>query len=446
MTEAFLHYVWQHQMLDSGLTTTDGQPVVVLRVGDLNRDAGPDFFNARVRIGNVEWAGNIEVHVHSTDWHQHHHDTDAAYNNVVLHVVYEHNGEIYLANGKVPPTVELKPYLHSSLVANYESLMAPVNGDRIPCGSSLRQVPEFILHSFLERLTVERIETKAATVHRLLEESHGGWEQTCYWLIARYFGGKVNALPFELLAKATDQRLLARWRNDRQRLEALLMGQAGFLGDFLKDEYPRALQSDYEPLRNGARLVPVDTNLWKFHRLRPSNFPTIRISQFADLMSRTTNLFSTLLSMTDIKQLEQFFTCEAATYWNNHYQIDCPANDNHPKRIGRMQADLLIINAWVPLLFVYGSQKGQQQYKEQAVSLLQQLPAENNAVIRRWQQAGVIPRNAAESQALLQLSSHYCTPRHCLECRIGYHILCHHRVLSETTPTHVRLKSDKTRS
>ena len=446
MTEAFLHYVWQHQMLGSGLTTTDGQPVVVLRAGELNPDAGPDFFNARVRVGEVEWAGNIEVHVRSTDWIQHHHDVDAAYNNVVLHVVYEHDGEVRLANGKVPPTLELKHFLHPAMVANYESLMAPADGDRIPCGSRLGEVPEFITHSFLERLTVERIEAKASTVRRLHEESHGVWIQTCYWLMARYYGGKVNALPFELLAKATDQRLLARWSNNRQRLEALLMGQAGLLEKSFQDDYPRALQADYEPLRSAAQLTPIDGFLWKFYRLRPTSFPTIRISQFADLLSRISNLFSNLLQMTDVKQLEQLFTCEAAPYWNNHYQFDQLANDCRPKRIGRMQADLLIINAWVPLLFVYGAELGQQQYKDQAVSLLQQLPAENNAVIRRWQQAGVTPRNAAESQALLQLSSHYCNTRQCLECRIGYHILSsQHRFMSDSCLTHVRLMSDKSR-
>ena len=425
MTEAFLHYVWQHQMLDSGLTTTDGQPVVVLRAGDLNHDSGPDFFNARVRIGEVEWAGNIEVHTRTSDWHRHRHDTDAAYNNVVLHVVYEHDAEIQQANGKVPPTLEVKSYLHPSLVANYDYLMAPAEGNSIPCGSRIHEVPDFIIHSYLDRLTVERIEAKAALVRRLHEESHGVWVQTCYWLLARYFGGKVNALPFELLAKATDQRLLARWRDNRQRLEALLMGQAGLLEGFHNDEYPRALQADYGPLRSGAHLQPIDGALWKFYRIRPSAFPTIRISQFADLLSRTNNLFSSLLQITDLRQLEDFFRCQAASYWNSHYQFDEPANDNHPKRMGRMQADLVIINAWVPLLFVYGSQLGQQQYKEQAISLLQQLAPENNAVIRRWRQVGLNPTNAAESQALLQLGSQYCTTKNCLQCRIGHNLLKH---------------------
>ena len=425
MTEAFLHYVWRHQMLDSGLTTTDGQPVVVLKPGELNLNAGPDFFNARVRIGDVEWAGNIEVHINTTDWHLHHHDNDVAYNNVVLHVVYEHDGEVRLANGKVPPTLELKHVLHPSLVANYESLMAPADGDRIPCGNRIKEVPELVLHSFLERLTVERIEAKTETVKRLHEESHGVWVQTCYWLLARYFGGKVNALPFELLAKATDQRLLARWSDHRQRVEALLMGQAGLLEGQFEDAYPRELQADYEPLQTGTHLVPIGGHLWKFYRLRPSNFPTIRISQFADLMAKTSNPFPALLQMSKVQEMEQFLCCEAAPYWNNHYRFDHEAQNNIRKKIGKVQADLIIINAWVPLLFVYGKELGQQQYKNQAIDLLHQLKAENNAVIRRWQQMDVLPKDAADSQALLQLNDNYCNKRRCLECRIGYHLLKH---------------------
>lgn len=423
MTEAFLHYIWQHQMLDHGLTTVDGQPVVVLKPGELNRDAGPDFFNARVRVGEMEWAGNVEVHIHSSDWHAHHHETDAAYNNVVLHVVYEFDGDVRLANGKTLPTLELKKYLHPSLVANYDALMAPTAGDGIPCGSRVGELPEFVVHSFLERLTVERIESKSETVRRMLKENNGDWETTCYWLLARYFGGKVNALAAELLAKATDLRLLARWRNNRQRVEAILMGQAGLLEGYFEDEYPRALQADYEPLSQAARLKPLDASLWKFYRMRPSSFPTIRISQFAALVSQSTHLFSHLLTLSDAKELERVFNCEAAPYWNTHYQFDRQSGRSACKRLGVMQADLIIVNAWVPLLFVYGCEHGQQQYKDQAVSILSQLAAEDNAVIRRWRQTGIAPANAAESQALLQLYDRYCACRICLQCRIGYQIL-----------------------
>lgn len=424
MTEAFLHYIWQHQLFTNhGLTATDEQPVVVLRAGEPNRDAGPDFFNARVTIGGVEWAGNIEIHLRSSDWKAHRHSSDKRYNNIILHVVYEHDCEIALENGIVPITLELKPFIHPSLVANYDVLTAPVDTNAIPCWRRLPQVSSLVINSWLDRLTVERIEAKSEVVRRLLNESRGNWEQTCYWLMAHYFGGKVNALSFELLAKATDQRLLARWKDNPLRIEALLMGQAGLLEGYFEDEYPRRIQSDYVALRAGAHLTPIDGSLWRLFRLRPSSFPTIRISQFATLVATSSNLFSTFLPITDVREIEKLLDCHAASYWDNHYHFDRPVERTSVKHLGRMQADLLVINAWVPLLFVYGQVKGQQQYKEQALSLLEQIRAENNAIVRQFASLGLQAANAAQSQALIQLKSNYCASRRCLDCRVGHHII-----------------------
>ncbi len=423
MTEAFLHYIWQHQMVARDLATTDGQPVAVHRAGDLNRDAGPDFFNSHLSIGGVEWVGNIEVHLRSSDWNAHRHSQDPAYNNVILHVVYEHDCEVRLENGTVPPTLELRRFIHPALVANYDSLMAPDSDDAIPCAQRLAQVPGIVVESYLDRLAVERIEAKSKDVRRLLDESRGSWEQTCYWLMARYFGGKVNALPFELLAKATDQRFLARWKDNPQRVEALLMGQAGLLEGYFEDDYPRRLQADYEALQTGASLKPISGFLWRFFRLRPSAFPTIRISQFAHLVASSSNLFSTLLETPEADRLEKLFDCQASPYWDNHYHFDKPTTRTSAKHLGRMQAQLLIINAWVPLLFVYGEVRGQQQYKDQAISILEQLPPEDNAILRRFQGAGLSATNAAQSQALIQLRNHYCLNRQCLHCRIGHSII-----------------------
>ena len=426
MKEDFLHYVWQHQMLSPRLTTIDGQPIVVLSVGEVNKNAGPDFFNCRIRIGNVEWAGSVEIHIHSSDWNRHGHQFDAAYNNVVLHVVYEYDTNVTLQNGKNLPTLELKPFLHPSLVSNYDSLMAPPKSDSIvPCSNNLAEVPQIVIKGFFERLTVERIENKAHQVHRLLKESHGGWEQTCYWLMARYFGGKVNALPFELLAKSIDLSILSRWSDNKERLEALLFGQAGFLDDEFTDDYPNRLKQDYYALRSATSLKPLGKYVWKFYRIRPSAFPTIRISQFADLLSHSKNIFSTLLEITDVQRLETLFRRQASEYWNNHFQFDQRTEINSIKRLGTMQADLIIINAWIPLLFVYGVEHQQERYKEQALYLLSQIKSENNSVIRGWKEVGISPSDASQSQALLQLYEKYCHDHRCLECRIGYHILKH---------------------
>ncbi len=421
MNEAFLQYVWRHKLLQGGeFMSTDGRTLRIVRQGELNKDAGPDFFNARVAIDGVEWVGNIEVHVRTSDWNAHHHSQDKAYNNIVLHVVYEHDTDILLQNGKRPVTLELKPYIDPKLIERYDSLMQA--DDDIPCADRLGEMPGFILDGWLDRLTVERIESKAEVVRRLLGESHGGWEQTCYWLLARYFGGRVNALAFELLAKGTDQRLLARWKDDPQRLEALLMGQAGLLEGYFEDDYPRQLQADYEAIRTGAGLRPIDAYLWKFYRIRPSSFPTIRISQFANLVATSSNLFSTLLDMTDAAQIAALFNQPAAEYWCSHYRFDQPS-PSHPKAVGRAQAEMLVINAWVPLLFVYGTVHGQQQYKDQAIDLLQQLKAENNNIIRRWKNVGIAADTAARSQALLQLHNSYCLNHRCLDCTIGYNLI-----------------------
>lgn len=421
MNEAFLQYVWRHKLLQGGeFMSTDGHTLRIVRQGELNNDAGPDFFNARVAIDGVEWVGNIEVHVRTSDWNAHHHSQDKAYNNIVLHVVYEHDTDILLQNGKRPVTLELKPYIDPKLIERYDSLMQA--DDDIPCADRLGEMPGFILDGWLDRLTAERIESKAEVVRRLLGESHGGWEQTCYWLLARYFGGRVNALAFELLAKATDQRLLARWKDDPQRLEALLMGQAGLLEGYFEDDYPRQLQADYEAIRTGAGLRPIDAYLWKFYRIRPSSFPTIRISQFANLVATSSNLFSTLLDMTDAAQIATLFNQPAAEYWCSHYRFDQPS-PSHPKAVGRAQAEMLVINAWVPLLFVYGTVHGQQQYKDQAIDLLQQLKAENNNIIRRWKSIGIAADTAARSQALLQLHNSYCLNHRCLDCTIGYNLI-----------------------
>lgn len=425
MTESFLYYIWQHQMFADRLTTTDGQPVVCLRAGERNNDAGPDFIGARLRIGEVEWAGNVEIHVRTSDWRLHRHSQDPAYNNILLHVVYEHDCEIRMQNGRVPLTVELKPYLHPSIVENYDALMAPVPDMSVPCAKRLADVPQFVVSSMLERLVMERIEDKSDVARRLLDENHGGWEQTCYQLMAHYFGGKVNALPFELLAKVTDQRLIARWKDNPRRVEAILMGQAGLLEGYFEDEYPRLLQSDYDSLRRGAGIDHINVELWKFYRMRPSSFPTIRISQFARLVAGEPKLFTTLLDMSDVKEMERLFNQKADDYWTRHYQFDRVSQRPSVKRVGVSQARSLIINAWVPLLFLYGTLHGQQRYKDQAVKLLEGLPPEDNVIIRRWAEVGIHPSSAAESQALLQLYNNYCSVRRCLECRIGYTILKH---------------------
>lgn len=422
MTEAFLQYVWQHKLLQGELATTDGQLVSVERAGTLNRDAGPDFVDARLTIGGTLWAGNVEIHIKASDWRHHGHSADQNYSSVVLHVVYEADIDIVTDNGNRLHTLEIKDNISRQIWDRYEELTLKAATTDIPCQEYLKEIPSFVKESALDRLAVERIERKADDVKRMLEESHGSWETCCYWMLAKYFGGKPNGFTFELLAKATDQRLLARWKDQPQRIEALLMGQAGLLEGYFEDGYPRQLQQDYEALASGARLTPISGYLWKFFRLRPNSFPTIRISQFANLIAQSSNLFSHLLEQTDAKELERFFDVEASPYWETHYQFD-KESVHATKHVGKAFVDTLIINAWVPLLMEYGIAHGQQKYKDQALDILQQIAPESNRITKLWASSDMKAKNASQSQAQIQLYNEYCQHRRCLECQFGYQIM-----------------------
>ena len=410
-------------MLAGQLSTYDGQPVSIESPGTQNSDAGPDFAGAVVNIGGVRWAGSVEVHVRTTDWTSHGHGSDPAYNNVVLHAVYEHDGDIRTQSGCKPPVLEMKRFIPIELWSRYEELMnAPVQTP-IACASRLGEVSDFAWNAWLERLVVERLERKSQAIGQMLDDCKGSWETCCYWLTAHYFGGKANAFAFELLAKATPLALLARYRDDRDRVEALLMGQAGLLDGFFADEYPRRLQAEYAALRKGFSLTPISAHLWKFFRLRPSSFPTVRISQFASLIATSRNLFSKLLETTDVKELATFFDATAADYWRTHYRFDQQARE-YAKNVGGMLTETLIINAWLPLLFVYGAHHGRQELCDRAVDLMRQLKPESNSILTRWKACGRTARDAADSQALIQLHTLYCDERRCLDCRIGYLMIC----------------------
>lgn len=422
MTEAFLQYIWQYRLLEEPLFTTEGIPIQILRSGLANCDAGPDFFDARVSIGGTLWVGNVEVHILSSDWNRHHHSSDAAYNNVVLHVVYEHDCDIVSQSGLAMPTLELKRYIPAVVWSNYEALVDPPDSVAIPCADRLGVVPQMAMNATLDALLLERMQQKTSDVKSLLKSAKGSWDNTFYWLLARFFGGKVNAFPFELLAKSTDLKMLSRWRDNVERIEALLYGQAGMLDGYFDDDYPRRLQADYEALRFGSQLTPISGTLWKFFRLRPSAFPTLRISQFAHLFVAGENMFSKLLEVDDATILESFFNREASPYWNNHYRFDHESSFS-VKSSGKMFADLLIVNVIAPLLFEYGVQHSDEKYKQRAIDLLRQLPPEDNNIIRKWLDVGVKPSDAAASQSLIQLHNLYCKPRQCLKCRLGYYVL-----------------------
>lgn len=422
MNEAFLHYVWKYRLLVGNLVTTTGESVVVDYPGEYNTNAGPDFFNARIRIGNMQWVGNVEIHKLASDWNAHHHNKDKNYNNVVLHVVYENDKDIKAENGNALPTLELKPFVSENLWQRYRAIVLSPSPSAIPCANHLANVPDIHISTYMERMAAERLERKADMVKDLLAETKGSWEQTCYILFARYFGGTANGLPFEMMAKSIPLTLYSKVRASHFQVEALMFGQAGMLTDDFTDQYPLALKREYEYLQKAYSLVPIEGYLWKFFRIRPYSFPTLRISQFALFMSRARNLFSKLLETRDFNDILSYLDVEASEYWDTHYHFQKQSKRMH-KTTGRTFATLLVINAWVPLLFQYGVQHGMEKYKELALQLLEQIDAEHNNITKLWAEAGRGAHNALQSQALLEIYNEYCKRKRCLQCNIGYKIL-----------------------
>ncbi|TGE28853.1 DUF2851 family protein [Hymenobacter metallicola] len=426
MKEDFLHYVWQHQYFDkTDLRTEAGELITVLRTGHRNADAGPDFLDARLQIGEVEWNGAVEIHLRASDWLRHQHQTDKKYDQVILHVVYSADQEIRRTNGSVIPALVLAPRLDLALVNSYQNLVEQASTSLLPCASMLPRVPMITRTMMVERALLERVEQKADGLAALHEQLGQDWEATAYHALAAGFGFKKNTEPLARLAKALPLAVVRRHRHDERQLEALVFGQAGFLSDTessLADPYVQELGREYEFLRHKYQLAPaaMAPHEWNFLRLRPANFPTVRLAQLVAVLHARPVLFSALLTASDIRTLEQFFLAPVPTYWRQHYQ---PGRPGKVAALGRSSVHLLIANVVVPLRVAYARYVGQPELIESAVALLEHLPAEHNHITDVYQGVGFGHRSAADSQGLLALSRGYCQPRHCLRCAIGSRIL-----------------------
>ncbi|BAU55858.1 DUF2851 family protein [Mucilaginibacter gotjawali] len=421
--EDFLHYIWKFRLFDRDrLQTGDGEALEIFSPGLHNSDSGPDFQNARIRIGDTVWAGNIEVHLSSSDWKKHGHAADNAYGNIILHVVYKDDIPLVLPDGRRVPTLELQNRIPDELYSRYHQL---IFGEQtiIPCEASIGAVDSLTLHNWLTRVLVERLEKKSVAVTAALALNRGDWEETFYQFLAANFGFKINALPFELLAKSLPQNILAKHKNNPMQIEALVFGQAGFLGEDFKDEYPLKLKEEYGFLQKKYKLAPVETHLWKFMRLRPANFPTIRLAQFAALIIRSNHLFSKLLEIKDVKVLKALFTdIKVNPYWEDHYRFDI-ASPRSSKNIGEASVDILLLNTMALFLFSYGKYNQQQHFINRSLQLLEHLPCENNKIITDFSNLGVKIKTAFESQALIELKNNYCNYKKCLHCGVGNKIL-----------------------
>ncbi|TAD86279.1 MAG: DUF2851 family protein [Bacteroidetes bacterium] len=420
MTERLLQYLWQFQYFNrQALTTTDGQPLAVLAPGLLNTNQGTDFNQCRITIGNTTWAGNIELHIFSSDWLKHGHQHDGNYQNVILHVVWEHDRAIPDALGNALPTLELKHRVAKSMLMQYEQWMN--THKQIPCGQGITQVPELSWKNWLQRLTIERLMHKHQGIAQHLAQTQNHWEEVFWRILCRYFGGNVNRTSFEQIAMGLPIELLAKHKHQIHQLEALLLGQAGLLHKHFEEQYPRMLYREYQYLQKkyGLRVVNLPPS---FLRMRPINFPTVRLAQLAQLIHQSSHLFATIKAANTPKDIEPLLKPTANDYWHYHYRFDEPTAFL-PKQLGTDMYHIITINAIVPTLFAYGLHTDNSALKDKALAWLEILPAEKNSKIAPLTQLGVVPKSAFESQALLQLKTNWCDAKACLNCSVGHYLL-----------------------
>ena len=421
MREDFLHYLWRYKRFDFlNLQTTDNQQVEIVEFGEHNQNAGPDFLNARLRIGGTLWAGNVEMHLNASEWLAHKHDEDTAYDNVILHVVMDEDKIIFDKNKQRLACLVLKPYITENLLGTYQKLLH--NAHWIPCQHHFFTVSDLVKSAWQSRLLVERLEEKIAVFETSFYQNKQHWEETFYQALAKNFGVKINDLPFELLAKSLPLLTLAKHKDSLFQIEALLFGQAGMLQETFEDDYPKRLQKEYFYLQKKLQLEPISASMWKFSKLRPGNFPTIRIAQFATLVHQSVHLFSKILEAKNTKSIQDLFEIKLSDYWNEHYVFD-KTSKKISKSLGKDTVNLLIINTIAPFLFLYGKIKNDEVYKDNAIAFLEELAPEKNTIIEGWQDLGLKPSSAAETQSLLQLKNKYCNAQKCTQCAIGIAIM-----------------------
>ena len=417
MTEEFLLYIWQHKLFYSNnLSLTNKENIIINSTGIRNNDSGPDFFNAKIKLSNIEWIGNIEIHIKSSDWEKHKHQNNKNYDNIILHVVYENDKNIFRKSGEVIPTLELKNKFNELIFEKYKELITSQRW--IPCEYSIKTIERFHFEMWLERMLVDRIEKKVDNIQKHFELNISNWEQTFYEQLSSSFGFKVNSFAFEQLAKSIPIQYLGKHKNNQFQIEALLFGQAGMLAKDFKDEYPKKLKTEYQILKTKYKLEPIEDELWKFSKLRPSNFPTIRIAQLASLIYNSTSLFSKIINSNSIREIKTFFDVQMSEYWFEHYNFDKKTRVIS-NNLGNSSTNLIIINTIIPFLYFYGKYYDNDIYKKRALYFMDLLPAEDNSIIRKFKELNINTSTAFRSQALLQLKKEYCDKKKCLECGIG---------------------------
>jgi Protein of unknown function (DUF2851) len=421
MKEEYLHYLWKLKKIPFlNLQTTKGENLEILHFGIHNHNAGPDFLNASVKIDENIWAGNIEIHIKSSDWKLHKHSQNPSYDNVILHVVMENDAEINYKSGYAIPTLVIKELIDQNEYKRYLHLIE--NSTWIPCQQQIKNVPEYVLESMKNKVLVERMVEKSEFINQLLLQTNNDWNQTFYVLLFKTFGLKVNQDAFLSIALQTPWKILQHIQNNDLQVTALLFGQAGLLNIDTKDAYYQKLVGEYHFLKTKYDLNPVSSSVVKFSKLRPSGFPTLRIAQFAKLISKSEFLFSKVLELKSIAEIYLLFEVELDSYWDEHYTFEQQSKKTK-KKLSKPFIDLIIINAIVPLFFSYDKNRKTSADVSDNLQLLDQLHSEKNNIITNWNELGVKSRNASDSQSLIHLKNKYCDLKKCLNCSVGNYIL-----------------------
>lgn len=412
MTERLLQYIWQFQYFNSAdLVTEEGEPLQIIHPGTLNTNQGPDFTDAKIKIGNTIWAGSIELHINSSDWKNHKHSADKNYKNVILHVVWKKDAALTLPFS----TLVLQDKVPKILLSKYDELM---NSDSfIPCEKSIHLTNALTWQNWKERVLVERLQVKTQAVFDYLQKNNNHWEESFWWLLAKNFGIKLNSIAFEKTAQSISVNILAKHKDQIHQTEALLFGQAGLLnGDFTED-YPKLLQREHQFLKKKYNLQKVEASLI-FLRMRPSNFPTVRLAQLAMLVHQSLHLFSKIKESKDLKSIKELLSVTANDYWHYHYTFE-ETTAFKKKKLGGQMIDNILINTVVPILFAYGHYHNENDYKDKALQWLEHTRAEKNTITKGFTSLQVESKTAFDSQALIQLKNEYCDKRRCLDCSVG---------------------------
>ena len=416
--EQLLHYVWKHKLFPlKPLRTTDGMEVEVIDPGLWNNNAGPDFFNAKIKIDGVLWVGNIEIHIKASDWKLHHHDTNSDYDNVILHIASDIDYEPCRPNGEKIPQMEL--HYPTYLVDNYNEL---IRTSHYPaCYKLIPTLSKLLMHSWLNTLQIERFEEKTERIDKLMKKYNNNWEDVFFITLARNFGFGTNSDAFELWAQTIPLRAVDKHRDNLFQIEAIFFGQAGLL-NATYDEYTDRLLKEYTYLKYKFGFTTSNSCRWKLLRMRPGNFPHVRIAQLAKMYHTSQGLLSKILEAETIENLRPMFETDTSEYWITHYtfgEVSTPIKKN----LSKSSANLLIINTVIPFLYAYGKHRGINRLTARASEMLETLKPENNYITRMWKECGLEAAHAGDSQALIQLKKNYCDPKKCLYCRIGFEYL-----------------------